>query len=95
MKKSFLVFMFNILLYFVEIFPKMVINREKKRASKRSKESNVWFFLPSVTYSLRFLPWLKLDLQTGNDQRLTSVAQSKNKFHLTKYLFSNVECSVA
>ena len=58
----------------------------KKRASKNSKESNVWFFLPSTTYYLWFLPWLKLDLQTCNSQRLASVTQSTNKFHYLSHL---------
>ena len=76
------------LLYFVEVFTKMVKNCGKKRPSKRSKELNICFFLPPTTYSLGFLRWLKLDLQTGNDQRLTRVAQSTNKSELLKDLFS-------
>ena len=88
MKKSFAIYMLiccYILQKFSQKWWKIV---KKKRASKRSKELNIWFFLPPSTYSLGFLPWLKLDFQTRNGQRLTSVAQSTNKSQLIKYLFS-------
>ena len=60
----------------------------KKAGIKKFKEWNVRFFLSPTTFSLGFLPWLKLDIQRCNGQRLTSVMQSTNKFQLTKCIFS-------
>ena len=81
--------MFNMLLYFAEIFAKRVRNGGEKSVHQKNPSSqNVCFFHSPKTYFLGFLPWLKLDLQIYNSQKLASIVQFTNKFHLIKYLFS-------
>ena len=60
---------------------------KKKADMKKIQGVKCLFFSVSNDIFPGVLPWLKLDLQTCNGQRLTSVEKYTNKFQLTKCRF--------